>query len=145
MCINRVCVCDFLAPLLAGIQGPFQIRNKRGGFGRFPSEPGGFPGKDSGNIRNKACHKGTRRNITAAVINHTACLTHHPPATGHTVRVLLDYKSGEEDNRTEEGAIRFKQQISALFNRPSARRWIHFGVRDTDPSPTSDLHAKEPK
>lgn len=143
MCINRVCVCDFLAPQLAGIQGPFQIRNKRGGFGRFSSEPGGFPGKDSGNIRYKACHKGARWNIPAAVINHTACLAHHPPATGHTVRDLLDYKSGEEDNRTEEGAIRFNQP--ALFNCPSARQWIHFGFRDTDPSPTSDLHAKEPK
>ena len=61
-----------------------------------------------------------------AVINHTACLAHHPPATGHTVRVLLDYKSGEEDNRTEEGAIGFNQ-ISALFNGPTlvSERLIH--------------------
>lgn len=57
-----VCVCVTFSPQAAGIQGPFQIKNRKGGWvwvcfremgggSPFPIVAGGFLSKDSGNIR----------------------------------------------------------------------------------------------
>lgn len=100
VCINCICVfvCVTFSPQPAGIQGPFQIGNTVGGgwsgSADSPQRLVGFPSKDSGNQEYRLCRSGTQQNITAAAINHTACPAHHPPATGFTVWVLLDCKSG---------------------------------------------------
>lgn len=108
VCVSTVsvCLCMTFNPPPAGIQGPFQIRNGAGGgVGRFSSEPAGFPRQGLRNIRN-ICHSETRLNITATVINHTACVAHDPPATGYTFWVLL--QRNQEYDRTERNrALRF--------------------------------------
>ena len=99
VCVSTrsVSVCVTLSTQPAGIQGPFQIRNRK--CRSVQPTPVGF--------RARTLDVGTQLNITAVVINQVAWPAHHPAAIQQpqvTIHREFYCRSGEEDGK--RGSLR---------------------------------------
>lgn len=110
VCVNKldlcvVCVCAWLLACSQQVfKGPFKLETG-GGWdqpiplgARWVSEQGLWEYQEY-----TVCHSETQQNITAAVINHTACPAHHPPATGYTVKFYLT--TNQEQDRIKRPTL----------------------------------------